>query len=202
MFTSLHSHSSYSALDSLVNIKELITRTKQLGMTSCALTDHGNIAGAIEFYTECKKQRIKPILGIEIYCQDSIKRENEEKDRRFHHITILAESNEGWANIVKLTTLDNQNFYYKPRIDFDIFKDFSGGLIVLTGCLASPVSSFLYDRCDKEHPDVVVQKADPEKAETNLKRLIEAVNPGNLYVEIQDGGMDVQPIVNRYLREL
>ena len=131
----LHMHSTYSELDAISKIPDIVSRLKEYGHTSAALTDHGTIAGVPEFYTECNKQGVKPILASEFYMMADANKAKEDKDRKNHHLILLAMDDEGWTNIKKLTTKANEKFYYAPRIDYNDLKDHSNGIICLTACL-------------------------------------------------------------------
>ena len=144
-FVHLHTHSHYSLLDGLSKIDELIDAAKQNGMKSLALTDHGVLYGAIEFYEKAKKAGIKPIIGVEAYIlpygESMSKREG---NTRIHHIILLAETSKGYKNLIKLVTKAHlEGFYYKPRIDWETLKDNKEGIIALSGCLSGEVSDAL-----------------------------------------------------------
>ena len=136
-FVHLHTHSHYSLLDGLAKIDGLINRAKELGMKALALTDHGNLYGAVEFYQKAKKAEIKPILGIETYVAPKSRFEKTagKNDDRYFHLTLLAENNVGWQNIIQLATKANlEGFYYKPRVDKELLRQHNQGLIALSGC--------------------------------------------------------------------
>lgn len=136
-FIHLHTHSHYSLLDGLAKIDDFISRVKELGMDAVAITDHGNLYGAIEFYKEANKQGIKPILGVEIYVapKSRFDRSGKKDDDRYFHLTLLAENETGWKNLIQLTTKANlEGFYYKPRVDKELLKEFHEGIIALSGC--------------------------------------------------------------------
>ncbi len=142
-FTHLHTHSHYSLLDGLAKIPDLIKRTKELGMDSLALTDHGVLYGAVEFYKAAKKAGIKPILGVEAYVapRDRFSKEASEK---YYHLILLSETNAGWQNLIQLMSkAHTEGFYYKPRIDKDLLKKHREGLIGLSACLAGEVNRSL-----------------------------------------------------------
>ena len=133
-YVSLHTHSDYSYRDSICKIPDLVSRAVELGYPALALTDHGHVMGALQFYKECKKQGIKPILGVEAYIVEDA----EVRERSACHITLLAMNNEGWRNIVRLLTWANENgFYYSPRIDIKRLFQYHEGIIILSGCLQS-----------------------------------------------------------------
>ncbi|MEK7478899.1 MAG: DNA polymerase III subunit alpha, partial [Patescibacteria group bacterium] len=144
-FTHLHVHSHYSLLDGLAKIDELVNRTKELGMNSLALTDHGNLYGAIEFYKKAKKAGIKPILGVEAYIAPNGRHNKRNRiDDKFCHLVLLAENNIGWKNLIQLVTKANlEGFYYKPRIDKEILKMHHEGVIALSACPAGEIGRAL-----------------------------------------------------------
>ena len=142
-FTHLHTHSHYSLLDGLAKIDDLVSRAKELGMDSLALTDHGVLYGAVEFYKKAVKAGVKPILGVEAYVapRDRFSRESGEK---YFHLILLASTNTGWHNLIKLITKAHlEGFYYKPRIDKEILKEYREGLIGLSACLSGEVNQAL-----------------------------------------------------------
>lgn len=143
-FVHLHTHSHYSLLDGLAKIDELIARTKELGMNALALTDHGVLYGAVEFYKKAKAGGIKPILGVETYVAPR-DRFSKEPGERYYHLILLAENNIGWKNLIKLITKAHlEGFYYKPRIDKEILREYHEGLIGLSGCLLGEVNRLLF----------------------------------------------------------
>ncbi|MBI2587784.1 DNA polymerase III subunit alpha, partial [Candidatus Azambacteria bacterium] len=172
-FTHLHVHSHYSLLDGLPKIDELIRRTAELGMEAIAVTDHGTLYGAIEFYKKATKAGIKPIIGSEIYLAEEdlrLKRPGID-DRRFH-LGLLAQTNEGYQNLVRLiTTAHLEGFYYKPRIDKPTLRKYAKGLIGLSGCPSSDISR-------------AVISGNMEKAEALAREYAEIFGPGNFYLEI------------------
>ena len=141
-FTHLHTHSHYSLLDGLSKIDELVARTKELGMDSLAITDHGVMYGAIEFYKKAKKSGIKPIIGCEMYiAENSMRDKRAGIDDKRYHLIVLAENNTGYNNLIKLVSAAHlEGFYYKPRIDKDFLKEHSKGLIGLSACLGGEIS--------------------------------------------------------------
>ncbi len=141
-FTHLHVHSHYSLLDGLAQIDPLLDRVKELGMDAIALTDHGNLYGAVEFYKKARARDVKPILGVEAYVAPrGRKNKGTPEDRVRHHLTLLAKDNAGWHNLIKLVTASNlEGFYYKPRIDDELLKQYHKGLICLSGCFSSKLA--------------------------------------------------------------
>ena len=144
-FTHLHNHSHFSLLDGLTKIEPLVARVKELGMDAVALTDHGTLSGAIEFYKECVKQKIKPIIGIEAYVASRLHTDKDsQKDKARHHLIILAMNNLGYENLMRLSTIANlEGFYHKPRIDHDLLEKYNDGLIILSGCIGCEVGDAL-----------------------------------------------------------
>jgi len=149
-FTHLHVHSHYSLLDGLAKIPDLVARAKELGMDSIALTDHGVLYGAIEFYKTAKKIGIKPILGVETYVapRDRFSKESSEK---YYHLILLCENQTGWKNLVKLVSKAHlEGFYYRPRVDKDLLREHHEGLIALSACLGGEIGQALFaDRFDE-----------------------------------------------------
>ncbi|PJE67297.1 DNA polymerase III subunit alpha [Candidatus Shapirobacteria bacterium CG10_big_fil_rev_8_21_14_0_10_40_9] len=146
-FTHLHVHSEYSLLDGLCKIPALVARAKELGMDSLAITDHGAMYGIIPFYLACKEAGIKPIIGVEAYVAGRSRFDKQPKiDADQYHLILLAKSDEGYKNLIKLVTLAHlEGFYYKPRIDFEVLKEHSKGIIVLTACLSGEIPSLFLE---------------------------------------------------------
>src|SRR3989344_4160752 len=144
-FTHLHVHSHYSLLDGLPKIDQLLERTKEMGMDSIALTDHGNMYGAIEFYKIAKAKGIKPILGVEAYVANRGRTDKDPNiDNKRFHLTLLVKNLEGYKNLIKLVTISHlEGYYYKPRMDKEILRKYSGGLIALSGCLGGELAKAL-----------------------------------------------------------
>ena len=144
-FIHLHTHSHYSLLDGLSKIPEMVALAKSFGMPALALTDHGALYGAIQFYKECKKVGIKPIIGVEAYIANRSRFDKEPRiDNKRFHLTLLAKNNTGYQNLIKLVTLAHlEGYYYKPRVDKDLLRQYHEGLIALSGCLGGEVASQL-----------------------------------------------------------
>ena len=144
-FVHLHVHTEYSLLDGANRIKDLVKRVKELGMSAVAITDHGVMYGAIEFYKECKKNGIKPIIGCEMYVAPRTRHDKEANiDERPGHLVLLAKNNEGYKNLIKLVSLAfTEGFYYKPRVDIELLKKYSSGLICSSACLAGFINRAL-----------------------------------------------------------
>lgn len=142
-FVHLHTHSHYSLLDGLAKVDQLIDRTKELGMDSVALTDHGVLYGAIEFYKKAKKAGVKPILGVEAYMAPK-SRFDKEPGERYYHLILLCENLMGWKNLIKLVSKANlEGYYYKPRMDKELLREHHEGLIALSACLSGEVNRHL-----------------------------------------------------------
>ncbi|MFA6466284.1 MAG: DNA polymerase III subunit alpha [Patescibacteria group bacterium] len=189
MFIHLHTHSHYSLLDGLGTPDQLIAEAKRQGATALALTDHGNMYGAIEFYQKCKKADIKAIIGVECYVSPGPLSEKNAKEKPYHLI-LLAENNTGYKNLLKLTSIAHlEGFYYKPRIDWATLKKYSQGLIASTACLAGPLARH-------------IRAGQDNKVEENIKILLDIFGYNNLYLEMQNLNNDAQKIVNEEYKKL
>jgi DNA polymerase III subunit alpha len=185
-FVHLHVHSEYSILDGACRIPELAARTAELEMPAVALTDHGSLAGAVELYREAGKQGIKPILGCEVYVCD----DRRLQEKGYHHLTLLAEDNEGYANLIKLaSTAYLEGYYYKPRVDWELLSERSKGLIALSGCLSGRVCKAL-------------ENGNRTEAEGELARLRDIFGAEQTFIEIQDAGLEIQKGINKTLAEV
>src|SRR5437868_3068801 len=135
-FVHLHVHSEYSILDGACRIPALAARAAELDMPAVALTDHGSLAGAIELYREAGKQGVKPLIGCEVYVCD----DRRAQTKGYAHLTLLSETNEGYANLIKLASTGYlEGYYYKPRVDWELLDRHAAGLVALSGCLSSRV---------------------------------------------------------------
>ncbi len=184
-FTHLHVHTEYSLLDGSIKIKDLISRVKELNMDSIAITDHGAMFGVIQFYKEAKKQKIKPILGSEVYVAVDKYTDREPKDKNQYHLVLLAETNEGYQNLMKIVSEAYVNgFYYKPRVDHTILRKYSKGIIALSACLGGEVSQHILNN-------------NVEKAKEIALIYKDIFGENNFFLEIQDYGLEEQRKVNR-----
>lgn len=161
-FTHLHTHSHYSLLDGLGKIDGLIARAKELGMDSLAITDHGNLYGAVEFYKKAKKAGIKPILGVEAYIAPNGRlQKGIDKGEKYRHLTLLVKNNIGWKNLIKLVTLSNlEGFYYKPRMDREILKKYGEGIIALSGCVSGEIPKHIINNRPLEAEKLALEYQD------------------------------------------
>ncbi len=144
MFTHLHTHTEYSMLDGLSRLEPLVQRASELGMDSLAITDHGGMYGAIDFYQLAKSEGVKPIIGCEMYVAPGSRHDRNPDERSPYHMTVLAKDYTGYQNLVKLVTRSHlEGFYYKPRVDREILERFSEGLVVMSGCPSGEVPSLI-----------------------------------------------------------
>ena len=140
MFTHLHTHTEYSLLDGLSRLEPLVKRTRELGMESLAITDHGGMYGAIDFYQIAKSEGVRPIIGCEMYVAPGSRHERNPDDRSPYHMTVLARDYKGYQNLVKLVTISHlEGFYYRPRVDREVLERYHEGLIVMSGCASGEV---------------------------------------------------------------
>jgi len=189
-FAHLHVHTEYSLLDGASRVKELIRRTKELGMDSVAITDHGVMYGAVRFYKEAKAQGIHPVIGCEVYLAPGMRQERAEVDgTRYYHLILLAENETGYRNLVELISLANiEGYYYKPRIDKELLRQYHEGVIALSACVAGEI------------PQAIL-RGNNERAEALVAEYVEIFGQDNFFLEIQDHGLPEEKTVNRALRE-
>ncbi len=190
-FTHLHVHTEYSLLDGSSKIKELIKRTKELGMDSIAITDHGVMYGAIEFYKEAIANGIKPIIGCEAYVASTSRlNKDASKDNFYYHLVLLAKDNNGYRNLAKLVSIGfTEGFYYKPRIDIETLEKYHDGIIALSACLAGPIAKTILNVSYK-------------KAKEMALKYNEIFGDGNFYLEMQDHGIPEQKTVNQQIMRI
>jgi len=195
----LHIHSNYSELDAISKIPDIVQRAVEFSWSSIALTDHGNIGGAPIFHTECRKKGIKPILGCEFYFVPDAKPPSEDMDketkkairskqRKKGHVTLMAMNYEGWVNLMKLVTRANKQFYYSPTIGFNDLREFSNGIICLSGCLKNQINQAILN----------------EEYGAAVKYVLKyrEIFGDRFYLEVMDGGLDVQLKLNLILRRI
>ncbi len=189
-FAHLHVHTEYSLLDGSNKIKECVSRVKELGMDSVAITDHGVMYGVIDFYRTAKAAGIRPILGCEVYVAPGSRFDKEavgNGDDRYYHLVLLAENDEGYHNLMKIVSRGfTEGYYYKPRVDIDVLKEYHQGLIALSACLAGEVQRNILRGMYDEGKKAAL-------------RYQEIFGEGNFFLELQDHGMQEQKLVNQSL---
>ena len=181
MFCHLHTHTEYSLLDGEAGIKKLVKRVKELGMDSCAITDHGMMYGVVDFYRECRANGIKPVIGCEVYVAPQSRFDKQPGvDNKYSHLILLAENGIGYKNLIYLVSKGcTEGYYYKPRIDKELLRGHSEGLIALSACLAGEVPRLLLNG---EH----------EAARAAAREHMEIFGRDNYFIELQDHGLDEQ----------
>ncbi len=189
-FAHLHVHTEYSLLDGSNKIKECISRVKELGMDSVAITDHGVMFGVIDFYRAAKAAGIRPILGCEVYVAPGSRFEKEaigNGDDRYYHLVLLAENDTGYHNLMKIVSRGfTEGYYYKPRVDLEVLREFHEGLIALSACLAGEVQRNILRGMYEEGKEAAL-------------RYQEIFGAGNFFLELQDHGLQEQRLVNQSL---
>ena len=186
-FTHLHVHTEYSLLDGSAKIKPLVKRAKELGFDSLAITDHGVMYGAIDFYKACRAEGIRPILGCEVYVSPGSRfdRELGSEDERYYHLILLAETDEGYRNLCKIVSKGfTEGFYYKPRVDRQVLAEFHEGLICLSACLQGEVA-------------VNIRRGLYEEAVKTALWYRDTFGPDNYFLEMQDHGLSEDSMVNQ-----
>jgi DNA polymerase-3 subunit alpha len=191
-FTHLHVHSEYSLLDGSAKIKELCAHAKAMGMDSLALTDHGVMYGVIDFYKAALDNGIKPILGCEVYVAPGSRHERERNTTTgaYYHLVLLAENEAGYHNLIKLVSRGfTEGYYYRPRVDIELLREYHEGLIALSACMSGAVSKFLVN-------------GSYERAKEQALLYNEIFGNDNFYLELQDHGLADQHGVNEGLLRL
>lgn len=175
-FVHLHNHTQYSLLDGLTKVPDLIAQVKSMGLDAVAMTDHGTLSGAIEFYTEAKAHGVKPIIGVEAYIAPRKYTDKDPAhDKQYFHLILLAMNNQGYQNLMRLSTISHlEGFYYKPRIDRELLEKYNEGLIVLSGCINGEFA----DAIRQEQPEIARETA----------KWYKKVFGNRYYIEIQDHG--------------
>ena len=191
-FAHLHVHTEYSLLDGSNKIKEYVSRVKELGMNSAAITDHGVMYGVIDFYRAAREAGIKPILGCEIYVAPNSRFDKELTggEDRYYHLVLLAENNTGYANLMKIVSKGfTEGYYYKPRVDMEVLNRYHEGIIALSACLAGEVQRY-------------IMKGLPDEARKAARKYEECFGKGNYFLELQDHGLAEQQQVNMELMKM
>ena len=188
-FTHLHVHTEYSLLDGSNKIKEYVKRVKELGMDSAAITDHGVMYGVIDFYKACREAGIKPIIGCEVYVAPGSRfdREQGAGEDRYYHLILLAENNKGYANLMKIVSRSfTEGYYYKPRVDEELLREFHEGIIASSACLAGEIARNIV-------------RDDLQAADKAALKYQDIFGQGNFFLELQDHGYQDQQKVNMAL---
>ena len=188
-FVHLHTHTEYSLLDGSNKIKNYVARVKELGMNSAAITDHGVMYGVVEFYKEAKAAGINPIIGCEIYVAPNSRfdRELSHGDDRYYHLVLLAENNQGYANLMKIVSIGfTEGYYYRPRVDFETLEKYHEGLIALSACLAGEIPRYLVRGQYEEAKDIALKYQN-------------CFGKENFFLELQNHGIKEQNLVNQQL---
>lgn len=189
-FCHLHLHTQYSLLDGFAKIDKLMDRAKELNMDSVAITDHGVMFGAVDFYKTAKKKGVKPIIGCEVYVSFRSRFDRENIDKKSYHLILLAKDNLGYQNLIKIVSTGFvEGFYYKPRVDYEILEKYSEGIIALSACLAGEIPQRLMEG----------KYEDAKKAAIRLNNLF---GQDNFYLELQDHNIPEQAKVNMYIQKL
>ena len=173
MFAHLHLHTEYSLLDGACRIKQLVRGVKELGMDSCAITDHGVMYGVVDFYREMKDNGLHPVIGCEMYVANDMN-DRSTNARDYSHLVLLCENQEGYSNLIKLVSEGfTRGFYYKPRVDYDLLRKYSKGLIALSACLSGDIPKLLLNN----KFDAALDMA---------RRYIDIFGRDNFFIELQD----------------
>ncbi len=191
-FAHLHVHTEYSLLDGSNKIKEYVSRVKELGMDSAAITDHGVMYGVIDFYRAAKAAGINPVIGCEVYVAPNSRFDKELTggEDRYYHLVLLAENNTGYANLMKIVSKGfTEGYYYKPRVDMEVLNRYHEGLIALSACLAGEVQRN-------------ITKKLPEEARKAARKYEACFGRGNFFLELQDHGYPEQRLVNTELLKM
>ena len=193
MYVPLHVHSEYSLLDGAIRVDALAARCAALGMPACAITDHGNLDGAVEFHDACAARGVKPILGCELYVAPGSRFERQSRHglpEAGHHLIVLARDDEGWHNLMRLSSLGFlEGYYYKPRVDKELLAKHARGLTALSGCLSGEVASQLL-------------KGEEPLARQTAGQYLDIFGKDHYYLEVQDHGLPEQATVNGGLAQL
>ncbi len=191
-FIHLHNHSDFSLLDGAASIPSLTARAAELGMKNLALTDHGNMFGALNFYRECKNKGISPIIGCELYVSEGSRfdKSSSEQKSKSHHFIAIAKNEVGYRNLMRLSSIGyTEGFYYKPRVDMETLEKYSEGIIASTACINGAV------------PRAVIEGR-LDEALSIAGRLQEIYGKGHFYLELQDHGIPEQQVANKGLVEI
>jgi len=178
-FVHLHNHTEYSFLDGAIKIKNLVAKAKSFGMPALAITDHGGMFGCIEFFTTCMKEGVKPVLGFEAYVapQSRTDRNRSSGEENYHHLILLARDQQGYRNLMRLSSIGYlEGFYYKPRIDMEVLRQYGSGIIATSACVAGAIPRMLLD-------------GKRDRAKQLAAEYLKIFGDGNFYFELQDHGL-------------
>ncbi|MCD8109512.1 MAG: DNA polymerase III subunit alpha [Clostridiales bacterium] len=192
MFAHLHNHTEYSILDSTNKVRDCVKKIKELGMTACAITDHGAMYGVIAFYKAMKEEGLNPVLGCEVYVTDGDMRERklDSHGHRYSHLVLLAENNTGYENLMQITSRGyTEGFYYKPRVDHALLEQYHEGIIALSACVAGEIPR-------------AILRGDMAEAESIALEYVRIFGKNNFFLEIQDHGLEEEKISNKGLVEI
>jgi len=191
-YVPLHCHTDFSLLDGAASVEKFVAKAKDLGLPALAITDHGNLFGALKFWKECKKKGIKPIIGCELYVAPGSRfdKTRNEEDNRYYHLVLLARTDAGYANLRVLSSLGyTEGFYYKPRVDWELIQKYHEGLICLSACLGGEIPQLILGgKTDLARQRVLEYK--------------ELFGPDNYYLELQNHGIEEQATVNPILMQI
>ncbi|MCD4742363.1 MAG: PHP domain-containing protein, partial [Desulfobacteraceae bacterium] len=187
-FCHLHLHTEYSLLDGAIRLNDLFVKCHEYGMDSVAITDHGTMFGAAEFYEKANKASIKPIIGCEVYVAPRTIKDSTQIDRKgLTHLILLAKNREGYSNLCKLVSIAQlKGFYYKPRVDKELLAEYSNGLIAMTACLKGQI------------PQLIIQNQ-IDQADEQAQFFLKTFGENNFFLEVQHNGIKIQNKVNRGL---
>lgn len=191
-FVHLHNHTEYSFLDGAIRIKDLVSKASQFAMPALAITDHGGLFGAVEFYETCMASGIKPVLGFEAYIapKSRFDKSSNRDERSYNHLVLLAKDNVGWKNLMRLSAIGYiDGFYYKPRIDIEVLREYSKGLIATTACVAGAVPRALLN-------------GNIELAKSITEDYLSIFGEGNFYYELQDHGINEEKVAFKAMIDL
>ena len=190
-FAHLHLHSEYSLLDGACRIAEIAKKAKSEGHTAVAITDHGVMYGAVAFYKACKEEGVKPIIGCEVYVAKRTRFDKVySEDAESHHLVLLCKNATGYKNLIKMVSRAfTEGFYIKPRVDKELLREYSEGLIALSACLSGRIPSLILNGM-------------PETAVKEAKELQDIFGEGNFYLELQDHRLEEQKRVNAGLKKI
>jgi len=191
-FVHLHLHTQYSLLDGMIRLEELFKKVKEYAMPAVAITDHGNMFGAIDFYQQAFKHGVKPIIGSELYVAPKDRRDKTPAaiGEATRHLVVLVKNRQGYNNLMKLSSLAHiEGFYYRPRVDKALLRECSEGLIASSACLHGEIASWIV-------------RGNMEEARKAAREYLEIFGEDNFYLEIMENGIPEQTIANRGLIEL